>query len=118
MISFQVSSGLEDIGEYSVTLSNSNAEIETYYEEDGILYVCVVGKDDGKVNLEISAEAKSKHNSKVQTFSASATIDVDYTKDDVDLFTIIVWITFGVFCLVIIIYLSISVVKARKNDVK
>ena len=118
LISFQVSSGLTDISEYSVSLSNSNAEIETYYEEDGILYVCVVGKDDGKVELKISAEAKSKHNNKVQTFSSVASIDVNYTKDDVDLFMIIIWITFGVFCLVIIIYLSISVVKARKNDVK
>ena len=118
LISFQVSNGLSDVGEYTVSLSNSNAEIETYYEEDGVLYICVVGKDNGKVELEITAEAKSKHNSKVQTFSSIATIDVDYTKDDVDLFMIILWITFGVFCLVIVIYLSISVVKARKNDVK
>ena len=82
------------------------------------MYVCVVGKGNGKVDLEISAEAKSKYNSKTQTFSSKATISVDYTKDDVDIFMVIIWITFGVFCLVIIIYLSISVVKARKNDVK
>jgi len=118
LISFQVSSGLTDVGEYSVSLSNSNAEIETYYEEDGVLYVCVVGKSDGRVELEITAEAQSKHNKKVQTFSSIATIDVDYTKDDVDIFMVILWITFGLFCLSIIIYMSISVVKARKNDVK
>ena len=118
LISFSVSDALTDVGEYTLSLSNSNAEIETYYEEDGVLYVCVVGKGNGKVSLEISAEAKSKHNSKVQTFSSTATINVNYTKDEVDIFMIIIWITFGVFCLVIIIYLSISVVKARKNDVK
>ena len=118
LLAFEVSSSLKDIGEYSISLSNNNAEIETYYEEEGILYVCVAGKADGKVNLEISAEAKSKLNDKVQTFSSTATINVDYTKDTVDIFMVIVWITFGAFCLAIIIYLSISVVKSRKNDVK
>jgi hypothetical protein len=114
-----VSKALTDVGELSISLSNNNAEIETYYIEDGVLKICVIAKADGNVDLTVSAEAKSKYNNtKVQTFSSTASISVDYTKNEVDIFMVIVWITFGVFCLSIIIYLSISVVKARKNDVK
>ena len=118
LISLKLSDALVDLDEFSVKLSNNNAEIDTYYEEDGILYICVVGRADGNVNLEISADAKSKYNSEVQTFSSVASISVDYTKGEVDIFMVILWITFGAFCLGIIIYLSISVVKSRKNDVK
>ena len=118
LISLKLSDALVDLDEFSVKLSNNNAEIDTYYEEDGVLYICVVGRADGKVDLEISAEAKSKYNNKVQTFSSVASISVDYTKGDVDIFMVILWTTFGTFCLGIIIYLSISVVKSRKNDVK
>lgn len=118
LVSLTLSDALTDIGELSVTLSNNNAEIETYYEENGVLYVCLAGKADGNVKLEISADAKSKYSSNTQTFSSVASISVEYTEDSVDVFNVILWITFGTFCLVIIIYLSISVVKARKNDVK
>lgn len=118
-LSFDVSKALTDVGELSVSLSNNNAEIETYYVEDGVLKICVIAKANGNVDLTVSADAKSKYNNtKVQTFSSTASIRVDYTKNEVDIFMVIVWITFGVFCLSIIIYLSISVVKARKNDVK
>ena len=118
LISLKLSDALVDLDEFSVKLSNNNAEIDTYYEEDGILYICVVGRADGNVNLEISADAKSKYNSEVQTFSSVASISVDYTKGEVDIFMVILWITFGAFCFGIIIYLSISVVKSRRNDVK
>ena len=118
VVALTLSDALTDRGEISVSLTNNNAEIESYYEEDGVLYVCVVGKADGKVNLEISAEAQSKFGDNRQTFASTATINVYYTKGDVDIFMVVLWIVFGSFCLGIIIYLSISVVKSRKNDVR
>lgn len=118
LISLKLSQAITDVDELDISLSNNNAEIESYYEEDGVVYIFVYGKDDGKVNLEVSAEAKSKYNDEIQTFSSTATIDVDYSKNDVDIFMVIIWIVFASFCLGIIIYLSISVVKSRKNDVK
>ena len=118
LLELALSDALTDLGELSISLSNNNAAIETYYQKDGVLYVCLSGKADGNVKLEISAEAKSKYNDKVKTFSSVATIDVEHPSEGPDIFMIILWITFGIFCAGIIIYLSISVVKARKNDVK
>lgn len=117
-VELTLSDALVDVGEIEVSLTNNNAEIESYYEEDGVLYVCLIGKANGKVELEMSAEAKSKFGEHTQTFSSVATIDVAYTKGDVDIFMVVLWIAFGCFCLGIIIYLSISVVSSRKNDVK
>ncbi len=117
-IALTLSDALTDVGELDVSLTNNNAEIESYYQRDGILYVCLIGKANGKVELEMSAEAMSKFGDTKQTFSSIAVIDVSYTKDDVDIFMVVLWIAFGTFCLGIIIYLSISVVKSRKNDVR
>ena len=117
-VALTLSDALTDMGEIEVSLTNNNAEIESYYEEDGVLYVCLIGRADGKVDLEMSAEAMSKFGEEKQTFSSIAEIDVDYTKGEVDIFMVVLWIAFGGFCLGIIIYMSISVVKSRKNDVK
>ena len=118
VVALTLSDALTDMGDIEVSLTNNNAEIESYYEEDGILYVCLIGKSNGKVNLEMTAEAMSKYGEDKQTFSSVATIDVVYTKGQVDIFIVVLWISFAVFCLGIIIYLSISVVQSRKNDVK
>lgn len=118
LIKLKLSDNLESIDKLNISLSNNIAEIESYYEKEGVLYIFVYGKDDGVSELQISADVKTKNNDKIQNVSTVATINVDYTKDDVDIFMVIVWITFICFCLGIIIYLSISVVKARRNDVK
>lgn len=117
-ISFKLSNGLVLNEDYNISLSNNKAEIDSYYIENGVLFVCVAGKEKGTTTLEISANATSSHNSKQQTFSATATIDISSTKKQFDVFLLIVWITFACFCIGIVIYLSISLVKARKNDVK
>ena len=101
-----------------LTLNNNNAEIESYYEEDGVVYVCLYGKSSGLSDLTISAEGKTKFNDDTQTFSSIATISVDYTDSGVDVFNIVLWVLFIGFCAGIIIYLLISVVKARRNDVR
>ncbi len=118
LIKLKLSETLKDMNNFTVSLSNNKAEIESYYIEDNTLYVYVIGKDDGRVNLEVSADAMSKFNTKTTNFSSTASIKVDYSKGKVDIFVVIVWITFICFSVGIIIYLSISVVKSRKNDVK
>lgn len=118
VVELNISDTLIERGELQVSLSNNNAEIESYYEEDGVLYVCIVGKANGRVDLEMSAEAMSKFGDEKQTFTSVATINVEYTKGEVDIFIVVLWIAFIIFSLGIIIYLSISVVKSRKNDVR
>lgn len=118
MLSFKVSNGVDIDGDYSFTFNNNNAEIDSYYVKDGILYVCVAGKNAGTSKLTVSAKGISKHNLKVQDFSAEATITIKQSKADTDVFLIILWITFGIFVSGFVIYLLISLVKSRKNDVK
>lgn len=118
VVALTLSDALIDLGELSVTLNNNNAEIESYYEEDGVVYVCLYGKSSGLSDLTISAEGKTKFNDDTQTFSSIATISVDYTDSGVDVFNIVLWVLFIGFCAEIIIYLLISVVKARRNDVR
>ena len=118
LITLTMQESLVDVGEIDISLTNNKAEIESYYQEDGLLKIWVVGKVDGNVSLEISAEAKTKHNTSYQKFSAKASIQVKQADDGVDFFIVLLWIVFGIFCIGIIIYLSISVVSSRKNDVK
>lgn len=118
MLSFKLSNGIDIEGDYEISLSNNNAEIDSYYEKDGILYVCVAGKNAGTSTLQITAKGISKHNSQVQDFSAEASITISQSSKGVDVFMVILWITFGVFVVGFIIYLLISLVKSRKNDVK
>lgn len=117
-LAFKLTKGLTIEDDYEITIDNNNAEIESYYEKDGVLYVSVFGKSSGSATLQISAKGHTNYNSKTQTFSASADIVIFSSEEGTDIFMIILWITFACFCIGIIIYLSISLVKARKNDVK
>lgn len=117
-LAFKLTKGLTIEDDYEITIDNNNAEIESYYEKDGVLYVSVSGKSSGSATLQISAKGHTNYNSKTQTFSASADIVILSSEESVDIFMIILWITFACFCIGIIIYLSISLVKAKKNDVK
>lgn len=117
-LAFKLTKGLTIEDDYEITIDNNNAEIESYYEKDGVLYVSVSGKSSGSATIQISAKGHTTYNSKSQTFSATADIVILSTEEKVDVFMIILWTTFACFCIGIIIYLSISLVKARKNDVK
>lgn len=117
-ISFKIASGITINGDYKIALSNNNAEIDSYYQENDVLYICVAGLEKGSTTLEVSANATSENNTQAREFSATATIDINSSKQQFDVFNLIIWVTFACFCVGIIIYLSISLVKARKNDVK
>lgn len=118
LISFKLAQNVNIDGEYSLMVNNNNAEIDTSYIENGVLYVVVSGLSAGSVTLDISAKAISAFGEKYKNLTSSATITIEPSKSGVDLFQIILWVTFACFCVGIVIYLSISVVKSRKNDVK
>lgn len=117
-LSFKITEGLILEDGYEISVDNNNAEIESYYEKDGFIYVSVVAKSSGNSTVQVSGKGHTVYNSETQTFSASASLKIQSTEEKVDVFEIILWITFACFCVGIIIYLSISLVKARKNDVK
>ena len=117
MIRFRLSSGIELESDISVKLSNNNANIKSYYIEDDYLYVIVEPVKTGDSVLQISADARSKNNTKVVNCVSEASIKVDKQSND-DLFMIILWVSFACFCIGITIYFVISVVKARDVDVK
>lgn len=118
MISFKLADNVVIDGDYSLTIDNNNAVIESYYEENGVIYVCVSGVSAGSSTLDISAKIKSQYGVKAENVSSSISIDIVSTEDKMDLFEIILWIFFACFCTGIMIYWSISLVKSRKNDVK
>ena len=118
LLTFRFSDNIQMTENYEITIDNNNAEIDTYYEENGILYIQVSGVSAGVSTLNISAKASSKLNEEARDFTSSAEIQILSTKEKVDVFMVIIWATFGCFCGVILIYMTISLVKARKNDVK
>ncbi len=118
LIAFKLAQNFVQDEELKVSLNNKNAEIETYYEEDGFLYIFVSGKSGGNTTLEIFAKGSTLYNSEKLDLVSSAIIEIESTEKKMDVFLVILWITFACFCVVIIIYLIISLVKARKNDVK
>ena len=118
LVKFKLSPNVKLNGNYTISLNNNKAKVATYYEEAGIVYVRVQGVDGGQVNLEIKADGQSLYGEKNDVFVAQANIKVISTKQPVDVFMVIIWMVFACFCVGILIYLTISLVKARKNDVK
>lgn len=118
LLSFKLTQGITILEELSVSLTNNNAIVDSYYEEDGIVYVLISGVSGGSCELEITAKAISEKGSRYKTFSSTASIEIESTEKETDIFIVILWITFGCFCLVFVVYLVISLVKSRKNDVK
>lgn len=118
VITFKLASGIELTQDIDISLENKNAQVDSYYEEDGTIYIYVSGVSSGTCKMDISAKAKTKYNTKTQDFTASATLEIESTEKQVDVFMVILWSTFACFCIGFLIYLLISLVKSRKNDVK
>ena len=118
LITFILTDNFVTAEDYEVSLDNKNAEIESYYEKDGVLYICVAGRSGGVCKLNISAKGSTRYNDSNMEMLSSATINIESTEKQTDIFLVILWIVFACFCLGIVIYLIISLVKARRNDVK
>ena len=118
LVKFKLTPNLKLNGNYSISLNNNNAKISTYYEESGVVYIRIDGVQGGQSILTITANARSLYGEENDTFIAQADIKIISTEKQVDVFLVIVWIVFACFCVGILIYLVISLVIARKNDVK
>lgn len=116
-ISFIVANGV-DFDDYTVSIDNNNAIIYSNYQENGRIYICVEGVSSGTSTLEISAKATSKNGTKSKALKSSATITISKSKTETSTEVLILWIVLACFSTGFIIYMSISVVKSRKNDVK
>ena len=118
IISFKLNDLSLTADDFLISLSNNNAQISSYYIEDGVLYICVMGQSKGVSKLTISSNELTVNGVGKVDFSDEVVIDISSEKREVDLFMIILWTSFGAFCLGFVIYLLISLVKSRKNDVK
>ena len=118
IISFKLNDLSLTADDFLISLSNNNAQISSYYIEDGVLYICVMGQSKGVSKLTISSNELTVNGVGKVDFSDEVVIDISSEKREVDLFMIILWMSFGAFCLGFVIYLLISLVKSRKNDVK
>lgn len=117
LLLFKLANNISIVDEISVSVNNDNAKV-SYYEENGTLYILVSGCCGGSSSVNVSAKAKSDYGTKTANFTASASIEIESTEEKTDAFVVILWITFGCFCVFFVVYLLISLVKARKNDVK
>ena len=77
-----------------------------------------MGQSKGVSKLTISSNELTVNGVGKVDFRDEVVIDISSEKREVDLFMIILWTSFGAFCLGFVIYLLISLVKSRKNDVK
>lgn len=119
VISFKLTNNIIiDKDSLKLKTSNENVTINSFEEENGVMYIHVSGVSAGTSSLEIMADVTSKNGTKTKAVNSVATINVQSTKKGIDIFNVILWATFACFCSGIVIYLSISLVKSRKNDVK
>lgn len=104
-------------GSFKVTVSDKSVAEVTNYIKDNKLHICVNAKKKGIVVLTVSANGSRDGKTEKQDYSREITIRInDSTENNWRIE--IIWIVFGVFGAVFVIFVAISLVKARKNDVK
>lgn len=97
LISFKLAPNIQLKGNYTISINNNNAQIATYYEEAGVVYIRVQGVQGGRSVLEITANGKSLYGEQNAKFTAEAEIKIISTQKGVDIFLVIVWIVFVCF---------------------
>lgn len=117
-IYFTISEDFVAISDFVVKSSNSNiVEIESFEVADGKCHIVLHGKKDGDVKITISANGHREGEIENILFSKSTKVSVK-EKNNFGLYLTIVWITFGVYFVVIVTFIVISFVKARKFGVR
>lgn len=116
LIVFNLSSGLELDSDILVKCSDNSVATFTYSKKDGRLEVKVTGLKKGIVNLTIEADGHRNGKDK-ETFSSSVQIRVQGQQSDT--FTkAVLWGSLGILSAILLTFMVISVVKARRNSVK
>lgn len=104
-------------GNVTITISDKNIISESHYIKGNICYITVTGLKTGSAKLKISANGNKVGDTSQETYEASTTVNITQ-KSSTNLEMLILWVTFGAFCVAFVIYLVILFVKARKSGVK
>ncbi len=104
-------------GDITITISDKSIISESHYIRGNICYITVTGLKTGSSKLKISAVGNKAGETSQETYEATTIINITQ-KSSTKLEILILWVTFGVFCAALLIFLVISFVKARKSGVK
>jgi len=99
-----------------VSVDNKKIATATYYVEGNICYVEIELKRIGSTTITLSAEGHREGTTDSETYSRELHIHVVSGEKETPKW--LLWTCFGVFCAVIVVYLTISFVKARRFGVK
>lgn len=99
-----------------ISISNKRLASATYYMEGNICYVEVDTLDLGNGIITLTASGHRAGYSDVETYSSTLNFYTTYGNQNTS--ETFLWICFGGFCVILVTYGIISVVKARKFGVK
>ncbi len=123
-IMFNLSSGFELTSDIEVISSDNSVLDVTYYVNENIVYITLKGKSGGNAKVTIQASGKriqaDNQNGAINTnFTLSESMEVTVNSTASDRFTqIFLWSLLAIFVVTLLIFMLISVVKARSNSVK
>lgn len=116
MATFEINAGFILDGEVKVTSSDESIASVEYVKNGKVVSVQVTGHKKGKVNIVVEAQGH-REGEAVKTYSSKSLVRVTSTETS-NLSQLILWISLGIFSVVLLGYLIISFVQARKNSVK
>lgn len=114
---FSPNSDFNKLGDYQVKVSDNSVLEATYYEQDGQLHLVLLAKKKGKVTVSVTAKGSRALGGEQKNYSQLCSVRVDNANQSSWQLTV-VWITFACLSAILVVFVLISVVKARKNDVK
>ena len=120
VITFRYTSNYEELeGTLRVVVSNENyAEIKETKIVGDIIYITVEAKQAGKVNIMVESKGSRANTDVVETYSRTATIKIEDENSNSRWKTTFMWVVLGVYGVIFVSILVISVVKNKRNGVK
>ncbi len=119
VITYKASEDFCITGDFSVFIDNSNvATVVSYEKQSNTYYIKIQGLKQGNTKLTVSATGyRVGHENKSETFVSKTTIYVNKTPEEPASTTLLMAVFIG-FCAVMVVFVVISFVKARKIGVK
>lgn len=116
LIYFDVSSYFEQTGDIKVYVSDKNKASTTYYVKDGFLNIELTGLKKGDIKIFVEATGKRIGTEEISTFTCSTAAKIKYVgKSSSEIF---LWVILCIYGVGFVIFIAISLVKARKFSVK
>lgn len=116
-VTFKLSGYFDAESDIVVAVGDKTLASITYYIKDDICYIKIVGLKEGETKITVKATGKQPGaiESKLYSMSTTLTIENPNTKSASEVF---LWVILGVYGVAFVIFLSISLVKARRTGVK